>query len=546
VKKRKIYWYIAFCFTLLFFMVPDVGAGWEEMEVLKDNFDIDTTPRQQWYPHVVYNPIENEFMGVWRTDGVLRIDCDPDDQYECINNFAEINGRRISPEGELLGDLLQWSPAELGFKMIPRIDHNVFTNEYIVGFSNGTTYTDTEIYIGRVNSAGDVVSMPESLYEGGEGAGHINIVFNPDKREYLVLYNDRHIFNDYQNNVGFILNENGDPVHGPFEVGNQLGDMYAPSAAYNPTNNTYLVVWEDFRHVDDWMYDPCDAYGALLDANGNMIAEIPVMDDYFDNNGMPGGADQRVPVPVYNPDKNEFLVAWRDDRPTLDNYGIMGRFIDPDGTPKGPEFVLLDGPGMQGTIEMHYLEEEKKYFATWTDTRNAIDPGMYYFISDNADIYARWFDDTGSPIGDEIPICLSPDVQQQSEMAYNPVMKRFLITWYDKNPVDDYEIPPDMPIMFGPSPSDVKGTIYGAPSFLSGRVIDRAGNPVEDAWALVIGPSLPALKKTNIGGWFNIGKKSQAEGTYLVVAFKLGYPIGIQLVNYTGDPLKATMEMNKR
>ncbi len=96
MKKREFFCYGALCVSLLLLMGADVsGAGWEDMEVLKDNFGVDTSPRQQWYPDGEYNPIENKFMVTFRTDGVLRIDCDPGDQYECINSFAEINGRRI-------------------------------------------------------------------------------------------------------------------------------------------------------------------------------------------------------------------------------------------------------------------------------------------------------------------------------------------------------------------------------------------------------------------------------------------------------------------
>jgi hypothetical protein len=541
MKKKKVFRYAAFCFTLLFLMVPDVSAEWGDMEVLEYSFDIGATPRSQWYPHLDINPIDNEFMVVWRTSGILRDDCDPGDEYECSNSFQTLDGQRVSPYGALLGDSLQWSPAELGLKMIPRIAHNVFTNEYIIGFSKGTSYAETEIYISRVGSAGNILSGTERLYEG-EGAAHMYIIFNPLRQEYLVMYNNRNIFNEYQNNVGFILNEDGRPIHGPFPVGNQEGDFYAPYGAHNPTNDTYFVVWEDFRNVSDWMYDPCDVYGALLDADGNMIAEIPVMDDY----DTPNVADQRVPVPCYNPDKNEFLVAWRDDRPPLDNYGIMGRIVGPDGTLKGSEFVMLDPPGMQGTIEMHYLEEEKKYFSVWTDTRNASDPGLYYFLSDEADIYGRWLDDTGKPIGDEITICDEPNVQMHPEMAYNPVMKRFLITWYDWNAPNDYGVLEEIVHIGSDVPADVRGTIYGIPSFLSGRVVEKGtANPIEGAWTLVIGPSLPSLKKTNVGGWFNIKKNSQSTGTYRIIAFKLGYGMATQTVNYEGVPLKETIELGK-
>jgi len=543
MKKKEIFRCVVFCLTLLLLIAPDVCLGEEGMEILNYYFGVDTGPRQQWYPHVEYNPIENEFMGVWRTDGVLRIDCDPDDQYECINSFAEINGRRISSEGELLGDLFQWSPAELGFKMIPRISHNEFTNEYLLGFSNGSSYADTEIYVGMVNSTGDVVSMPESLYEGGEGAGHIDIVFNPDKREYLLLYNDRHIFNDYQNNVGFILNENGTPIKGPFEVGNQAGDQYAPHCVYNPIDKTYLLAWEDFRNVDDWT-QPCDIFGALLDGDGGMIKEIAIKDDH----GMPDEGDQRVPTIAHNPDRNDFLVIWKVGvKPSQPDAGtLVGRIINADGTLAGSDFVVVDKPRVQHWPTLTYLEDRKKYFMTWTDSRNdGLPPETSWGASGDMDIYGLWLDEDGNPVGDEIIIADSENWQTGAEVAYNPVMKRFLITWYDKNPVGDYEIPPDMPILFGPSPSDVKGTIYGAPSFLSGQVTDRAGNSVEDARVLVIGPSLPVLEKTNEYGWFNIVEDTHPAGTYLVVTFKLGCLPAMQIVNYTGDPLQETIEMIK-
>jgi hypothetical protein len=427
--------------------------------------------------------------------------------------------------------------------MIPRIAHNVFTNEYLLGFSNGASYSETEIYIGRVDSAGDVVSVPESLYEGGEGAGHIDIVFNPDKREYLVLYNDRHIFNDYQNNVGFILNENGTPIKGPFEVGNQAGDQYAPQCVYNPTDGTYLLAWEDFRNVADWT-QPCDIFGALLNGDGDMIKEIAIKDDH----DMPGSGDQRVPTIAHNPDRNEFLVVWKVGvKASQPDAGtLVGRIINADGTLAGSDFVVVDKPRVQHWPTLTYVEDRQKYFMTWTDCRDdGLDPETSWGASGDMDIYGLWLDESGTPVGDDIIIADSEKWQMGSEVAYNPVMKRFLITWYDKNPVDDYEIPPDMPILFGPSPSDVKGTIYGAPSFVSGRVIDRAGNPVEGARVLVIGPSLPVLEKTNVGGWFNIEENSHPAGTYLVVTFKLGCLPAMQIVNYTGDHLQETIEMNK-
>jgi hypothetical protein len=523
---------------IIVLLAPPLRAGWKNMKVLKYSFDISATPRYEWYPYTEYNSIENEFMTVWRTSGMLRLDCDPGDDDECTNSFQSIHGQRVSPDGVLLGPALEWSPPEVGHKQVPRLAYNEFTNEYMLEFIRGLQGEPTRQFITTLDSTGEILNGPKEVRLDDVNAFLPMIIFNPEHREYLLVYNDRNVFSSYLNNLGFILAV----LHGPFPVGNQVGDFYAPYGAYNPTNNTYLVVWEDFRNVSDWMYDPCDIYGALLDADdGTMIKEIAVMDDWE----TPGVADQRVPVPCYNSDKNEFLVAWRDDRPSLDNYGIMGRIVGPDGILVGEEFVVVDPPGMQGTIEPLYIEEEKKYFVVWTDTRDASDPGKYYFLSDEADIYGRWLDDTGKPQGDEIVLCDDPDVQMHPEMAYDPLTKRFLITWYDWNAPNDYPLLSTVTGIGSDHYGDVRGTIYGIPSFLTVQVVEEGtGNPVEGALALVVGPSLPAFRETNVGGWFNIEKGFQFKGFYLVMVFKDGYQMALEFVSYLGDPQQVTVTMN--
>jgi hypothetical protein len=545
MKKKKIFKYVSLCFTLLLFVVTEVSASWEDYEVMKYNFDISTGPRHESNAEVIYNPIEGEFLLLWHTSGPLRNDCDPGDEYECIGNFNSADARRVSPNGELLGDPIQLSPADERDKHRPNPAYNIFTNEYMVAIPFSIPDSPWELYIAKLNNLGEIQSGPQVLQGGGGGEVLLpDIVFNPSRREYLVLYNDRNIFNAKLNNVGFILDENGDVLHGPFPVGNQVGDFTAQRAVYNPMNDTYFVVWEDLRHVEDWMYDNCDVYGAVLDVEGNMIGgEFPVIDDF----GTPGDADQRVPVPCYNPDKDEFLIAWRDHRAGVVAGGaLIGGFYNPDGTPKGPDFVIIDGPSMDGSIEPYYVEEEQKYFIVWTDNRASTDPEQFYFLSDNPDIYGQWLDDTATPIGDEIPLCIAPEAQYQPHLDYDPVMKRFLISWQDYNAPNDYGVG-DITDISSLLPGDKRATLYGIPSFLSGRVVEEGTErPVEDAWVLVIGPSLPALRQTNVGGWFNIQKGFQLNGTYVVMVFRSGYKMAIQTVSYAGEAQEAIVEVNKR
>ena len=554
MRKKGIMRCTAFCFLLLVFTIPNVSAGWEEMEIIKYNFDVDAGPRSQWYPWTVNNPVDNEFMVSWRTSGRLRDNCEEGDEYECSNSFQTIEGQRVSIDGVLLGDQHRWSEPNIGWKQTARIEHNYLANEYLLAYTYGTGSTNgwnavCQTYIARTDNVGTLLNGPYQLYENPDGNALLPvIIFNPEKQEYLMVVTDANVFNEYQNNVGYIFNKSGEAIKGPFKVGTQAGKTWASLGVYNPTNDTYFIVWEDFRNVETWE-DPCDMYGAVLDDEGNMIKEIAVLDDY----GMEDEGDQRTPDIAYNPDKDEFFVVWKVKKPSLDEEGIIGagiigRFIDPDGNLKGEAFTVIDEPRRQLWPSIVYVEEEKKYFISWSDTRDdGLPPGDPWYFSEKMDIYARWLDDTGSSIGDEIALGVEEGCQSNGILSYNPVMKRFFVAWYDRNAPDDYSpIDPDPEDPFGERASDVRGTLYGVPSFLSGQVVEKGtGNPVENALVFVIGPSFPVLEQTNVGGWFNIEESSHFPGIYLVMAFKLGYLVAFEIVNYTGEPLEVTIEMNK-
>ena len=547
MRKKEFFWCASFCFALLLFTVPNVSASWEDYEVLKYDFEIATNPpRDQWYPEVEYNSIDNEFMVLWRSNGPLKEDCEPGDEDECTGDFHSMDGQRVSTGGELLGDPIQLISPDDGYKNGARFNFNMFTNEYLVvnPVSPTPDSTEVEMLIARINNMGEIQYGPTSLWPAGESEAPLpEVVFNPVRREYLVVYSDRNIYNSYLNLIGFILNEDGTPRVGPFPLGTQLGDYYAPYGVYNPTDDTYLVVWEDFRHVPDWLY-PCDIYGALLDAaDGSMIKEIPVIDDYAI--GEPEAGDQRVPVVAYNPDKNKFFVVWEaDEMPSVDDSAIFGRYVNADGTLDPTIITIVDAPRQQHWPDIEYIQAEKKYFVTWNDCRNdGLPAETPWYLSPAIDVYASWLDDTGNPIGDEILIAErvgeGDNWKQTPRMAYSPADKRFLIAWYDRHASSSGTY-------FQGAPSDVSATLYGVPSFLTGQVVEKGtGDPVENALVFVIGPSFPVLEQTNVGGWFNIEESSHFPGIYLVMAFKLGYPVAFEIVNYTGEPLEVTIEMKK-
>jgi hypothetical protein len=444
----------------------------------------------------------------------MRDDCDEGDDYECINNFQGVFAQRVAPDGELLGGLIEWVAPTTGRGSGTVVDLNPYTNEYMCVYSYGDDPSERRPLTIRTDKDGNILDGPNPVYTGGAGESLLaEIVFNPVQRNYFVTYNDDEVFSEDKNNIGFILDENGIPTTEPFPVGNQVGVFYAQDVVYNPDADRYLVAWEDFRHATGfWAAGPNDIYGALIDGSGGMISEVPVMDD----NDLPDFRTAWTPAVAYNPDKKEFFAAWTYDAPEVYDEGcILGRTISPDGV-LGEPILLVDTPKSQATPEIIYVKEKKMYFMVYGDTiEYTPNPGDPPYILEY-DMYATWLDDTGHPIGDLITLHKEAGKQSVPEVVYSPLMDSFLIAWRDENAPDDYPGIPDPTSSFSlyfDEPSDIMGIIYGTPSFLSARVVVAGTeNPIEGARVLIFGPSLPVLKKTNAGGWFNIRKNpSQRE-----------------------------------
>jgi hypothetical protein len=232
--------------------------------------------------------------------------------------------------------------------------------------STTTSFWTQEVFWTRIDNYGNI--LPPFFTSGRYvNASHPLMLFNKAEEEYLLALNDYHPSGNQSDNLGFILDEDGNKLNQtPFLIGTPFKTQYNPQGAYKSKDNTYLAVWEDFRYVQS-ISQNCDLYGALLDADGNMITEIPIIDDF----GTPDEGSQNNQNLAYNPDENEFLVAWGDSKRPSDPWGgIMGRILNGDGTPKGEPFVIANAFQPQNSPQMVYLESTEfsnlifSFFAT--------------------------------------------------------------------------------------------------------------------------------------------------------------------------------------
>jgi hypothetical protein len=209
------------------------------------------------------------------------------------------------------------------------------------------------------------------------------------------------------------------------------GHQVNPVVCYNPTDDTYLINWEDFRaHGNNLealgtLEVMTDVYGALLSADGTIIAnDIPMCADANGRN-----ADQRFNGIAYNSKKNEFLASWTDTRESISNVAVMGRIIKADGTMPEDDFGLVDAPGAQMVSHTHYVAGDDAYFVAFERDRNDVDKFYFKDIKANLDIGAQWLDNTGRPKDDIIAIFSGRGNQRFVRFAYSEKSAAFLLVW---------------------------------------------------------------------------------------------------------------------
>ena len=388
----------------------------EDMTFLSDKIEIAANPNlAEWIPRAAYNSVDDEFLVVWTEQGVREAGGP---------SLYGIMAQRFSSSGDMIG--ASFAPTGGPIQkiiLLPTPEFNMFTKEYFIGYTMvGDGFDEYGAIIG---STGDSAAQPFLISGQPRSQMHTRLAFNTKRRQYLVVYNSSE--SGSPDIKGVIVSEDGTPVGDELMINDTPGDQYNPFVAYNPDDDTYLLNWEDFRHVPTWE-QPGEIYGALLDGEGNVLVnDIPMIDDF----GTPGEGDQRHNEVTYNPDRNEFFVCWTDTAPSLDNVGIRGRFIAADGKLAGPVFTVVDGIGPQIFPHSIYSSSRKNYFIVWEDGRKQDDPDAGWREMTNLDIYGKWMSANGRRFSDEIVFCEEPGVQRYSSISYAEKTERILVTWQD-------------------------------------------------------------------------------------------------------------------
>jgi hypothetical protein len=260
-------------------------------------------------------------------------------------------------------------------------------------------------------------SFPICTVKGDQAFGQI--AYNSNDREYLVVWQD---FRSINETIG--LNARG-LVYG--QIVSPTGELLGPEIpistdhpeimrilpvdTYNPVTNEYLVVY-----LKDW-----DVCGRFLKNDGSLRSDEFVI--------RTGPEHQNHPSVIYNPKHNNFLVVWNDSRTGKNENDIYGVFINNDGGKDGEEFVICDVPKDQYYPAIVYNPKGDEFMVVYEDFRDCTTDPCYNDISS---LFARRVSTTGELLGDEIVVGKDGYDKRQQNFCYNPNLNEYMIVWNDK------------------------------------------------------------------------------------------------------------------
>ncbi len=213
--------------------------------------------------------------------------------------------------------------------------------------------------------------------------GEPRAAYNSQNGEFLVVWSVYNILYP-TNNVNFYgpvmgqrIKESGEQIGEPFQI---ISAGVLPSVAYNPVNNEYLVV------AEQWF----NTVGQRLEGSGKAIGKQVTLMSYA-----------RYPRVVYNTIMNDYLVTGTWATTTL-KYGywpvttvrLYTIQVDIQGNPVGTATMATDSANDEGNYSIAYAPLEAADVSGYNPTPG----GRYLLVFGGGPGYCMLLDSAGKPI----------------------------------------------------------------------------------------------------------------------------------------------------
>lgn len=347
-------------------------------------------------PAIAVNQNESKYLIVWEgNDNASGLAAD---EVEIFGKMFHSNGTAITPEAYRIS-FTGASLSNIYDARQPEVVYNPDVNEFVVVWyaddnKNGLVEGEFEIFAQRLNgSDGSLIGEAVRVSDMGPNSNRSYDAFNPHIAYnsvdglYLVVWHGEEgnaasplgSFEIYGQLLNASLNEVGGNDFLISDMGpdnNPDYNAYSPVAAYNSTDNEFLVVWYGEDDRDGRVPGEFEIYARRINANtGTMVDNQSISVSYVGLNGDPARA-AKFPDVVYNPDLNEYLIVWSADDSKDGHVGnefeIYGQVLDSNGVETGKNDFIISEMGPLGANsfdafrpKLEYSPKKKQYAVVW-------------------------------------------------------------------------------------------------------------------------------------------------------------------------------------
>jgi RHS repeat-associated protein len=190
--------------------------------------------------------------------------------------------------------------------------------------------------------------------------------------------------------------------------------QWSPSVAYNPERDEYLVVF--VNNSGSASRHPADIYAYRLDGEGDVLGNVIAVSTAADF--------QLDPHVAYNPDANEYLVVWHDNRDGDTRYNdfradVYAQRVADTGGLVGGNYAVDSGDFDQARARVAYDVVSQFYLVVWQDQREG-----------GWRTYGRRLTTSGSPEDTAFQVSLGEARQEFPDIVARS--GEFLVTWQDQ------------------------------------------------------------------------------------------------------------------
>jgi hypothetical protein len=367
---------------------------------------------------VVYNPTNDEYLVVWRGDGLAT-----DDELEIFGQrLSAATGAEVGTNDFRISDVGP-DASTLFAAADPAIAFNTAANQYLVVWradDNVAPLVDDEfeIFGQRLNSIGAQIGANDFRISDMGPDGNVSFgAFNPAvayKRtvnDYLVVWHgddgtdgEFEVYGQMLDAGGFQFGTNDFRISDMGPDGNPSFDANRPAVADNPTSNEFLVVWDGDDDTAPLAENENEIFGQRLSDTG---VELGTNDFRISDMGPDGLTtfDASSAAVAHNGTNNEYLVVWEGDDDTAplvdEEFEIFGQLLSASGSELGTNDFRISDMGLDGNPSFTALEPAVGFNAASSDYLVAWrgDDGTPPLADNEFEIFGQRLSASGTPIG---------------------------------------------------------------------------------------------------------------------------------------------------